>query len=172
MRRRDDTVLLLLFWSQGAAQGVILIDIPAALFPGTATRREMSRVVADLPVINPHFTGSPSSRFTWVATLDVSVGMPTFDGIVKYDVTAPEGHDAAEASFKFGERCFAGEAVFVPRYEEPERCDGGWPLRCSCLLYCCSEGCCLHVVRIDCHLTSLCTVDDVVLICHAVPCVL
>lgn len=83
----------------------------------------MSGVIADLPTINPSFHSRPN-RYAYVATLDVTVGMPTFDGVVKFDLSSPPGTDAASNVLKFGPGCKAGEVTFVPRFEQPELCDG------------------------------------------------
>jgi hypothetical protein len=73
-------------------------------------------------------------RYAYVATLDISQGMPTFHGIVKHDLQALAGQDSAVATLLHGERCYSGEALFVPRWVEAGllQC----LVRCGCHSWC------------------------------------
>ena len=97
--------------------------------------RRLTGVSGDFPVINPRLVGK-KARFVFFATLSDAPGRTVkFDGIAKLDLQAAED-DPSRAECVVGrvrlpEGYYCGEAVFAPRYEDPELCSGeddGWLL--------------------------------------------
>jgi len=94
----------------------------------TGAKREfaLSDVNVDFPVIHPSLIGKPF-KFAYCATFTPSLQKgPLFDGIVKFENTYPisEGSFKEVGRIRYGEHCFGGEAVFVPKKGAKAEDDG------------------------------------------------
>eukprot|EP00879_Flechtneria_rotunda_P007143 GHRR01007496.1.p1 GENE.GHRR01007496.1~~GHRR01007496.1.p1 ORF type:complete len:469 (+),score=130.83 GHRR01007496.1:762-2168(+) len=90
---------------------------------GTAQRRRISEVIGDFPIVNPFMYGKPT-RYAYTAITDTQDPAAQVKGVAKFDLNTPAAQkEAAVATIEY-EGARGGEAYFVPRYQDAQKCDG------------------------------------------------
>ncbi|KAK3435182.1 hypothetical protein EUGRSUZ_D02555 [Eucalyptus grandis] len=102
----------------------LMEKIKINLKDGRVSRRPISAMNLDLPVMNPAFIGK-YNRYVYAGVADP---MPKMSGVVKLDLAKREGTgECVVASRNYGPGCYGGEPFFVardPEYPEAEEDDG------------------------------------------------
>lgn len=102
----------------------LMEKIKIDLKDGRVSRRPISAMNLDLPVMNPAFIGK-YNRYVYAGVADP---MPKMSGVVKLDLAKREGTgECVVASRNYGPGCYGGEPFFVardPEYPEAEEDDG------------------------------------------------
>lgn len=116
---------------QGRATGP---GLPSGLYEftmdpatGTASHRLVVEGPADFPVINPSYI-SRRSQYLYFAMFDISGSMAAVS-VSKVDTLAGRQQPGVVGSIHYATGCYGGEALFVPRDNDPAKCDGeddGW----------------------------------------------
>ncbi|MBH8554809.1 carotenoid oxygenase family protein [Nostocaceae cyanobacterium CENA357] len=88
------------------------------LTDGTVREEMLDDVPAEFPRVNENFLGQ-KTRYGYAARMAGS-SEPLVDGIIKYDLS-----NGKSQTHEFGEGCYGGEAVFVPRPGSTVE-DDGW----------------------------------------------
>jgi len=78
----------------------------------------------EFPVINPLYACDADYKWSWMLLVDDLANPPKFSSVAKMDMNtaARDRQRGIVASIKFGHETYGNELIFVPRFQEPERC--------------------------------------------------
>lgn len=85
--------------------------------------------IGEFPVVHPMMHGV-KTRYTWMGISDKTDRKGRFNGLLKMDLSVAGSSPQQSAvevcvgRVDFGPGCYGGEAVFVPRHEDPAQCKG------------------------------------------------
>lgn len=80
--------------------------------------------ITDFPRVHDAHVGQPTNKYSYLATIAKDRSSVAFDGFIKVEHGMTGPNQGCLGYVPFGERCFGGEVVFVPRQGATEEDDG------------------------------------------------